>query len=115
VKNHLDFILALATIAGMFAGVIWRIAQTKAQIEQLIEKEKDQLFSHIINVEHQLKIHLTEYAGKKEFLDYHLHALDEKINHKFNRCWSEIKQNQAFLSKHGFVARDDSSNEYHSK
>ncbi|MBW4642929.1 MAG: hypothetical protein KME23_08025 [Goleter apudmare HA4340-LM2] len=96
-KNNLDIVLGLLAIAGMFASTIWKLAVVKAQLEKEIDTVKD-----------DLRIHLTEYSGKKEFLDYHLHSLNEKIDHKFNRCWSEIRQNQSYLAKHGFVPREQS-------
>ncbi|MBD2365179.1 hypothetical protein H6G36_29180 [Anabaena minutissima FACHB-250] len=108
-KNYLDVILGVSAIVTGFAGFIWWVAQIKWGLEKAIAVVNEAQIERIRNIEHQLALHLTEYSGKREFLDYHLHSLNEKIDHKFSRCWTEIKQNQAFLSKQGFVPRDENT------
>ena len=105
-QTSLNTILTLLGIAGMFAGLIWRLASIKASLEQSIDDSSDVLISKINILEIKLSVYETEYAAKKEFLEYRLHGHDELIQHKFDRCWAEIKQIQNFLSKDGFNPRD---------
>jgi hypothetical protein len=105
VKNYLDVVIGVCAIVG----IIWRLALVKAEIEKEYERLKDYLDDKIIKTENELKIHLTEYEGKKELLEYQLSGINQKLDHKFNRCWAEIKQQQAFLVKQGFVPREDNT------
>ncbi|MBN3924009.1 hypothetical protein [Nostoc sp. NMS4] len=99
-------LLTLFSIALMFGGLVWRLASIKASLEQSIDNSSDALISKITILEIKLSIYETEYEAKKEFLDYRLHGHDELIQHKFDRCWAEIKEIQNFLSKNGFIPRD---------
>lgn len=105
-KNELDLILVLISIFMMFGGIIWRLAAIKASLEQSIDASKDLLIERIRDIEHNFAVHQSEYIGKRELIEYRLHGHDELINHKFGRCWDEIKQMQSFMAKDGFVSRD---------
>lgn len=56
-----------------FAGLIWQASDLKNQIEKRI----DTFF--------------VQYNERKDFVDYQLHGLNEKLDHKFQRCMDEIK------------------------
>lgn len=105
-KTYLDVIIPILTIAAMFGGVIWRIASMKSTLEFSIDSATDLLLARINALELDLKVAQTETLARKDFLDYRLHGHDEQIAHKFDRCWSEIKQIQNFLAKDGFIPRD---------
>lgn len=104
-KEHLDIVVSIVAIIGL----IWRLALTKAEIDKSIDKLKDETDARTAKLENRLSVHLTEYAGKKELLEYQLNGINNKVDHKFNRCWAEIKQQQAFLVKQGFVPREDNT------
>jgi hypothetical protein len=91
-KNYLDIVLGVCALIG----IIWRIAQVYLETK-------------ISNLQKDLEVHLTEYSGKKELLEYQLNGMNQKIDHKFSRCWIEVKQQQAFLVKQGFVPREDNT------
>jgi hypothetical protein len=105
-KTYLDAILPIITIATMFAGIIWRLASIKAELEKSIDSVADSLEAKIHILELQIKILEMEALARKDFVDYRLHGHDEQITHKFDRCWSEISQLQNFLTKDGFIPRD---------
>lgn len=65
----LQFVAATIPIVA----VIWQIAEVKN------------------NLEKQFFIFVSKYEERKEFVDYQLHGLDEKINHKFQRLMDEIQ------------------------
>ncbi|MGI8500251.1 MAG: hypothetical protein ACR2LR_03820, partial [Hassallia sp.] len=50
------------------------------------------LINRIATNELSFGVHVAIYAERKEQVDYLLHALEEKIDHKFNRLFDEIKQ-----------------------
>jgi len=105
-KTYLDAILPIITIAAMFAGLIWRLASIKADLEKSINSSTDRLEGKIYMLELQIKVLETETLARKDFVDYRLHGSDEQIQHKFDRCWAEIKQMQNFMTKDGFIPRD---------
>jgi len=92
-KSTVDVVLGLIALAA----VVYRIGGVEASIKQEISR-----------VNNRFDVHLTEYAAKKEMLDYLIHSLDEKINHKFNRLHANQREIQEFLSKnHNFVIRGE--------
>ncbi|MBN3905116.1 MAG: hypothetical protein HWQ35_00555 [Nostoc sp. NMS1] len=92
----IDISNALTIILGLIAviGAIYRLAQVEANI-----------IARIASTDKKIDIHLTEYSSKKELIEYRLHGHDELIDHKFNRCWNEIKDIQNYLAKDGFIPR----------
>ncbi|MEH2315945.1 hypothetical protein [Nostoc sp.] len=105
-KNDLDIIIPILTIAAMFGGLIWRLAAMKSALEFSIDSATDLLLARINALELEIRIAQSESLARKDFLDYRLHGHDEQITHKFDRCWAEIKQIQNFLTKDGFIPRD---------
>lgn len=90
-KSTVDIVLGIAALIA----VIYKISGVESSIKQEISR-----------VNNRFDVHLTEYAAKKEMLDYLIHSLDEKINHKFNRLHTNQREMQEFLHKnHNFVIR----------
>lgn len=102
IKDILEIILAVCALTG----IIYKIAQTEASIYKAIDSLKDGLIAQMCQNDSKFSIHLTEYSTRKEFVDYRIHGLDEKIDHKFNRCWDEIKQMKGYLQSQGFKSRE---------
>jgi len=92
----IDINNALTIILGLIAviGAIYRLAQVEANI-----------ISKITSLDKRIDVHLAEYSSKKELIEYRLHGNDELIDHKFGRCWNEIKDIQDYLAKNGFIPR----------
>lgn len=105
-KTYLDTIIPIITIAVMFGGLVWRLAAMKSALELAIDSATDLLLARINALEMEIRVIQSETLARKDFLDYRLHGHDEQITHKFDRCWTEIKQIQNFLSKDGFIPRD---------
>jgi hypothetical protein len=76
-KGYLDLMVAVAAFSTALFG---------------IAKVKEQIVDEIQEVGKKLDIHLKEYDLRKEFVDYMFHALDEKINHKFNRLREDMQK-----------------------
>ncbi|WP_414545799.1 hypothetical protein [Nostoc sp. CCY0012] len=92
VKDALQIILALAAVITL----IFRLAQIEASIQ-----------NRITEVDNRMKLALSEYKGQKEMIDYQLHGLQEKIDHKFKRLHDGQKDLQDFLAKTtNFVKRE---------
>lgn len=52
-------------------------------------------------VEKALDLHIQDYINRKEFVEFIVNQLDEKINHKFGRLYSSMKDIEKFLQKGG--------------
>jgi hypothetical protein len=91
VNNALTIILGLIAVIG----AIYRLAQIESSI-----------VSKINNIEKKIDIHLAEYNGRDELVQYRLKGHDEMISHKFSRCWDEIKDIEKYLAKDGFIPRE---------
>jgi hypothetical protein len=87
-KNHLDIILGLTALHA----VIYRVFQIEAAIYDAIDNLKESVNDRINRLEHSFAVHVAIYAERKEQVDYMLHALEEKIDHKFNRLLGEIEE-----------------------
>jgi hypothetical protein len=90
-KNNLDIILALAALVA----VVYRVFQVEAGIYDAIEDLKHSLINRITTNETSFSVHVAIYQERKEQVDYLIHALDEKIDHKVNRLLGEIKDLEA--------------------
>jgi len=91
VKNNLDIILGLAALVA----VVYRVFQVEAAIDDAIEDLKHNLITRITANETSFSVHVAIYQERKEQVDYLIHALDEKIDHKANRLLGEIKDLKA--------------------
>jgi hypothetical protein len=91
VKNNLDIILGLAALVA----VVYRVFQVEAAIYDAIEDLKQSLINRIATNETSFSVHVAIYQERKEQVDYLMHALDEKIDHKVNRLLGEIKDLEA--------------------
>lgn len=90
-KEHLDIILGI----GALIAIIYRAFQIETKIYDTIDNLKDSLNNRINSFERSLGLHIAIYSERKEQVDYFLHALDEKIDHKSNRFIDEIKEFKA--------------------
>jgi len=100
-KNNLDIILGLAALIA----VVYKVFHVEAAIYDAIEDLKHNLISRMTTNETSFSVHIAIYQERKEQVDYLLHSLDEKIDHKANRLLGEIKDLQAEL-KHKQKAGD---------
>jgi hypothetical protein len=75
-KDYLEIIMALAGLVG----IAYQVAKTEEKIFDAIQK---------LNA--GFEVHLKEYEIRREWVDYMLNGLNEKISHKFNRLHDEIK------------------------
>lgn len=90
-KMKLYEILQSLALLTPIAGTIWWLAEIKSQIYQNISASLLDRDKRINELETKIVIQLEIYDERKEFVDYQLHGLNEKLNHKFQRCMDEIK------------------------
>lgn len=102
-KDYIELVLGVFALAG----IIYRIARIETAIYKAIDDLKDNHVDRLNRIEANLAIHLKEYEGHEEMTLYRINQLNEKTDHKFNRCWSELKQQQGWLQKQGFHPRDE--------
>jgi hypothetical protein len=87
-KSYLEIIIAILGVAS----VIYRISKIEATIYETIDNRNDALSFDINEVKLQLNTHLAVCQEKEEWAEYLLNSLDQKIEHKFNRLYQEIKE-----------------------
>jgi hypothetical protein len=100
-KDTLDVILAFAALIG----IVLHVAKTKSDIEKLIDSVKDDLTEALRDLKTDIKVSQARYDGRREMTEYYINDLYYQVNHRFYRCWEQIKDLQSFLKKDGFVAR----------
>ena len=100
-KDSLEVVWTLICLIG----VIWHIAKVKADIEKSIDDVKDDLTEELRNLGTDIKVSQARHEGRKEMTEYYINDLYYQVNHRFYRCWEQIKDLQSFLKKDGFVVR----------
>jgi hypothetical protein len=83
----LQFIAASMPIVA----VIWQVVEIKNQFYKYVDSALDARDHRISELDKQLAVHVEKYLERKDFVDYQLHGLNEKLDHKFQRCMDEIK------------------------
>ena len=86
--NLIEVLVGLTALISF----IYRISQLEAKLYKTVDSIEDKLLERISQLENKFGIHLSNYFAKNEMQDYRIHSLDEKIKHKFERCWDEIKK-----------------------
>jgi hypothetical protein len=87
-KNNLDIILGFA----MLIGIAYKVFQIETAIYDAIKDLKESINNRIAENELRFGVHMAAYAERKEQVDYLIHANEEKITHKANRLFEEIKE-----------------------
>lgn len=84
-------IMQLATATITLVAVIWHIAEMKSQIIKYTDTVVASLHNRIYDNDKKFEVFVTRFEERKEFVNYQLHGLDEKLNHKFQRLMDEIQ------------------------
>jgi hypothetical protein len=87
-KEYVDILVGLTVLIA----VVYRVFQIEAAIYDAIEDLKESVSDRINLLERSFALHVAIYAERKEQVDYLLHANEEKIDHKANRLFDEIKE-----------------------
>ncbi|RAM50398.1 MAG: hypothetical protein C6Y22_17535 [Hapalosiphonaceae cyanobacterium JJU2] len=88
IKATLDLIVVVVGILGAF----YRLAKIEQKIYETIENVKDSLLEKINTNANQIDKYIAIRSEKDEWAEYLRHALDEKIDHKFNRLHEQVKE-----------------------
>jgi hypothetical protein len=87
----LQEVLQFATAAIPIVAVIWQIAEMKSAIYKYVDSNSNNQNFRITELEKKLAIYQISSEERKVFVDYQLHGLSEKLNHKYQRLADEIK------------------------
>lgn len=87
-------ILQIATAIIPVVAVIWQIAEMKNQFYKYVDSNNDNQNFRVAEVEKNLAIIRNSLDERKVFVDYQLHGLNEKLDHKYQRLANEIKDLQ---------------------
>ncbi|MEM7554086.1 MAG: hypothetical protein AAF378_08295 [Cyanobacteria bacterium P01_A01_bin.84] len=98
---ELKVIIEIAIGTFTLIAFIYKIIQVESRIYKEIDSTGDITSSRLNALENSLNIHITDCAARNDHRDYMIHGLNEKIDHKFNRCWDEIKHLEKDLNKEG--------------
>lgn len=94
-KDTIELIVGLSAVLG----IIWQISQVKASIDKAIDAVKDEAFARHSLLEKKLDIHLENYINRQEMMNMLTAQLDQKIEHKFGRCYGTIRDMEKYLQK----------------
>lgn len=94
-KDFVELILGLTALAG----IVYQIAQVERRIYDEIDTLKDLILARMSVSETKFDVHRQDYINHKEVVDYKLGGLNEKIEHKFTRLHTDLKDMQRFMEK----------------
>lgn len=91
-NNQITVIVLLGAIASVLSILVGTvtIGRTLVSITNSFNASSQQLNTAIYSLTGQMQLHVTEAAGKFEILEYKVHAVDQKIDHKSQRFEKEL-------------------------
>jgi len=92
---------AIASVLSILVGTI-TIGRTLVSITNSVNASSQQLNNAIYTLTNQVQLNVTEAAGKFEMLEYQVHALNEKIEHKskrFEKDLAAVRQLEGWAAK----------------
>ncbi|MFK0733127.1 MAG: hypothetical protein ACSI46_30395 [Gloeotrichia echinulata DVL01] len=69
--------------------MVYRIARSEAKIYEAIDSHGDAARERMNDIEKAIGIQTAIYEERKEWVDYLIRGLNEKIDHKFNQLHSD--------------------------
>lgn len=118
----LGILVSLTILFGVLIGYTNRINGLEIKIQHFQQEliEHSNLEGHNIlveklarsvenvnRVEKALDLHIQDYVNRKDFIQFMLGQLDQKIEHKFSRLYNSMKDVEKFLQKsNGFRVRE---------
>jgi hypothetical protein len=87
-KDVVQIAVGLMALIGILYGVL----KVESSIYKSIDDLGKAVHSRINAIERDLALHIALCAERKDQVDYLIHANDEKIEHKANRFFEEIKE-----------------------
>ncbi len=95
-NNDIELILGVVALIG----TIYQVFKVEAAIYNAIDDLKDSFNNRAASSHLDFQVHLATYQERKQQVDYRIHSLEEKIDHKANRLFDEIKKlEQKYKSK----------------
>ena len=107
-------LVSLTVLLGVLVNFTNKISHLESKVQYLQQElvEHSNLEGHKVIVErlnansselHRLEkehdVHIQDYLNRKDMVQYMLGQLDQKINHKFNRLYTSMKDVEKFLQK----------------
>lgn len=122
----IGILLGILVSITILLGLLIQYANKINKLEHTVQYLKQELIEHsnleghkvlvdrLINsntnlnrVEKAFDLHVQDYVNRKDFIQFMIGQLDEKIDHKFNRLQNSLKDTEKFLQKSaGFRVRD---------
>lgn len=94
-KESIELILGLCALAS----IIYKVAQIEKAIYTAIDVVKDDLILRHKDIDKRLDIHLQDYSNRAEMVNYMINGMNEKIDHKFNRLYSSMRDMEKYLQQ----------------
>ena len=122
----IGILLGILVSTTVLLGLLIQYANKINKLEHNLQYLKQELLEHssleghkvlidklnnsnvnLSRVEKALDLHVQDYVTRKEFIHFMIGQLDQKIDHKFSRLQSSVKDTEKFLQKSaGFRVRD---------
>lgn len=87
---NLEHIIEIFVGLTVLISFVYRLSQLETKIYQKINFVDDKLSKQFNDLDKKFGIYFSNYLSKNEMQDYLIHALEEKLDHKFKRCWDKI-------------------------
>ncbi|MFK0729983.1 MAG: hypothetical protein ACFKPT_25145 [Gloeotrichia echinulata GP01] len=91
-KIDINTLIAILSFAFALLAMVYRIARSEAKIYEAIDSHGDAARERMNDIDKAVGIQAAIYEERKEWFDYLIRGLNEKIDHKFNRMYSELKE-----------------------
>lgn len=97
--GNVKTILELVIVIGTAIGFIWHISEIKNKIYNAMDEIKDNSMARDNDLKNRLEVHLNDYNNRQEMINYMVNGLNEKLDHKYNRLYSSMRDVEKYLQK----------------
>ncbi|MBD2100262.1 hypothetical protein [Leptolyngbya sp. FACHB-261] len=120
-QDLIALLIGLGTVGGMVVGVTNFLSHkfsslreelliNRTKVAEGVDEIKGKLERSILDLDTRLRLHINEFDNKVDTLEYRIHALDEKIEHRTKRFTDELaKERERLIEKinqlEGFLER----------
>ena len=94
-KEFIELILGFCALGS----IIYKVAQIEKAIYLAIDVVRDDLLIQQKDIEKRLDIHLQDYLNRTEMINYIIGGMNEKMDHKFNRLYSSMRDIEKYLQQ----------------
>lgn len=114
----IGILLGILVSATILLGLLIQFANKISKLETKLQYLHQELLEHgnleghkviveklnsnsnqLHTLEKQLDVHIQDYINRKDLIQYMFGQLDQKVDHKFNRTYTSMKDIEKFLQK----------------